>query len=81
MLANTPLVKNLKIPEYEQMILNGKKNLAERFAEIDIATVRTELKREDDAARKYPKGMARIFRLPDLPNKISQLDQRMANFG
>lgn len=77
MLANTPLVKNLKIPEYEQMILNGKNNLAERFAEIDITAVRTELRREDDAARKYPKGMARIFRLPDLPNKISRLDQKI----
>ncbi len=78
-LANTPLVKNLKIPEYEQMILNGKKNLAERFAEIDIATVRVELKREDEAARKYPKGMARILRLPDLPGKIGQLDQKIVN--
>ena len=81
MLANTPLIKNLKIPEYEKMILNDKKNLAERFAEIDIATVRAELRRENDAARKYPKGMGRIFRLPDLPHKISQLDQKAARYG
>jgi hypothetical protein len=78
-LANTPLIKNLKIAEYEQIILGGKKNLAERFAEIDITAVRTELRREDDAARKYPKGMARIFRLPNLPNKISQFGQKMIN--
>jgi hypothetical protein len=81
MLANTPLIKNLKIPVYERMVLNGKKNLAERFAEIDIASVRAELRRENDAARKYPKGMGRIFRLPDLPNKISRLDQKMILSG
>ncbi len=81
MLANTPLIKNLKILEYEQMILNGKKNLAERFTEIDITAVRAELRREDDAARNYPKGMDRILRLPDLPDKISQLGQKIINFG
>jgi hypothetical protein len=80
-LANTPLIKNLKIPEYEQIILNGKKNLAERFSEIDIAAVRTELRREDDTARKYPKGMARIFRLPNLPDTISKFDQKMIKNG
>jgi hypothetical protein len=81
MLANTPLVKNLNITEYVEMILNGKANLAERFAEIDVASVRTELRREDDAARKYPKGMAKIFKLADLPTKISQLDQIMNRTG
>lgn len=71
MIANTPLVKNLAIPEYVEIILDGKKNLAERFAEIDIATVRAALKQEDEAARKYPKGMIKLFKQSDLPNKIS----------
>lgn len=70
MVANTPLVKNLKIPEYVEMLLNGKKDLAERFAEIDIASVRAGLQKENETARKYPKGMAKIFRMSDLPNKI-----------
>lgn len=78
MLANTPLIKNLKLPEYVEMILNGKKSLAERFADINIKLVRDELKRESDGARKYPKGMTRIFRLADLPNKITQIVQKVA---
>lgn len=77
MLADTPLVNNLDNPEYVEILLNGKKNLAERFAEIDIATVREALQQEDEAARKYPKGMAKIFKLADLPNKISLLVQKM----
>jgi hypothetical protein len=81
MLANTPLVKNLKNPEYEKIILNGKNSLAERFADIDIASVRAELRQQDDAARKYPKGMAKIFKLSDLPQKISQLAQKMVMNG
>jgi hypothetical protein len=66
-------VKNLSIPEYVEIILDGKKDLAGRFAEIDIASVRAALQKEDEAARKYPKGMAKIFKIPDLPNKIAQI--------
>lgn len=72
MLANTPLVKNLKIPEYVEIILEGKMNLAERFAEIDIATVRAALQEEDIASRKHPKGMAKILRMEDFPRKIDR---------
>lgn len=78
MMANTPLIKNLGNPAYVEIILDKKKNLAERFAEIDITSVRAALQQEDEAARKYPKGMARIFNLPDLPNKISQLVQKVS---
>jgi hypothetical protein len=54
MLANTALVKNLNIPEYMEIILAGKMNLAERFADIDIVSVRQALKQENEDERKYP---------------------------
>jgi len=47
-------------------------NLAERFAEIDIATVRAALQEEDIASRKHPKGMAKILRMEDFPRKIDR---------
>ena len=81
MLADTPLVKNLDNPEYVEILLAGKKNLAERFAEIDIATVRAALQQGDEAARKYPKGMAKIFKITDLPNKIAQMALKKARTG
>ena len=81
MLADTPLVKNLDNPEYVEIILDGKKNLAERFAEIDISSVRAALQHEDEAARKYPKGMAKIFKISDLPNKISQIALKKLGLG
>jgi len=73
MLADTPLIKNLSNPEYVEIILDGKKNLAERFAEIDIVSVRTTLQQKDEAARKYPRGMAKIFKIPNLPNRMGQI--------
>ena len=79
MLADTPLVKNLDNAEYLEILLNGKKNLAERFADIDIALVRTGLQKGDEAARKYPKGMAKIFKISDLPKKIGQIALQMSN--
>jgi len=73
MLANTPLVKNLNIPEYKEIILSGKANLANRFADIDIGLVREMLKQEDEDARKYPKGMVKIFNIAHLPEILSKL--------
>jgi len=76
MLANTPLVKNLKIPEYREIILSGKTSLADRFADIDIGLVREMLKQEDEDARKYPKGMAKIFNIAHLPEILSKLTSK-----
>lgn len=73
MLPNTPLVRNLKNPEYVELMLNGNASLAERFAEIDIQCVREELRKQDVKARKYPKGMAKVFKLPELPKKLSKM--------
>lgn len=76
MLADTPLVKNLKNAEYVEIILDGKSNLAERFAEIDIKLVRETLRKQDNEAKKYPRGMAKIFKLPQLPQKLSKMVSR-----
>ncbi len=43
MLAETPLVKNLKNKDYLKLLLNGTSSLEQRFAQIDASTVRQEL--------------------------------------
>jgi len=70
MLADTPLVRNLTNPEYVGILLKGKDSLAERFAEIDIQQVRQEEKQNERRWRKYPKRMCRLFKIPDLPQKM-----------
>lgn len=73
MLADTPLVRNLSNPEYVSILLKGKENLADRFAEIDIQQVRQEEKENERRWRKYPKRMCRLFKIPDLPQKLMKM--------
>ena len=70
MLADTPLVKNLASPDYVAILLKGRKNLAERFAAIDIQQVRREEQENEKRWRKYPKRMTKLFKIPHLPQKL-----------
>ena len=70
MLADTLLVRNLANPDYVAILLKGEKNLAERFATIDIQQVRREEKENDQRWKKYPKRMAKIFKMAHLPQKL-----------
>jgi hypothetical protein len=70
MLAQTPLVKNLDNPQYLEIILNGKASLAERFAEIDISQVRQAHTEAQTSTQRYPRKMAKVFKIPHLPGKL-----------
>lgn len=73
MLAQTPLVKNLENPQYMEIILNGKANLAGRFAEIDIVQVRKAFVEAQIVTQKYPKRMAEVFKIPNLPQRLLKM--------
>jgi hypothetical protein len=75
MLANIALIKNLKVPQYVEIILAGKNDLAQRFADIDIELVRQELKQDEEDENKYLKGMATLFRISNLPAKLAEVTQ------
>lgn len=70
MIAETPLVKNLENPHYMNLILNGKKSLAERFAQIDVQKVRQELKENQKQIQDLPAKMREIAKIPNLPKKL-----------
>jgi len=67
MSPNMALVPNLNKPEYLEQILNGRASLAERFSEIDHQLVLEEMRKENEIARKYHKGMAKLFKVEQLP--------------
>ena len=67
MLPATPLVRNLQSADYTGIILKGAATLAQRFADIDRTQVRKELDDAQKAAQKYPRHMAKLFKIPDLP--------------
>lgn len=79
MLADTPLIKNLDNPEYVEIILDGRSSLAERFAQVDIKLVREELKAQAEILRKYPKRMAKLFKLHQPPTLLVKVPAEMAS--
>ncbi|MCP4937073.1 MAG: transposase [bacterium] len=70
MLSQTPLVKNLDNPQYMKIILNGQESLAAQFALIDIVEVRKLFAQTQEGTQKYPKGMAKVFKIPHLPSQL-----------
>jgi hypothetical protein len=72
MIADTPLVRNLEIPQYMKILLKGNQNLEQRFAQIDTQKVREEMKKHEEEWRGLPKGIRRILKMPDLPQKLFQ---------
>ena len=53
MIADTPLVRNLQNPRYLQILLHGQATLEDRFAQIDIQTVRKELQAAQVSLRAF----------------------------
>jgi hypothetical protein len=70
MLADTPLVKNLQNDEYMQILLNGKLNLQELFAEIDVTEVRNELKSTQGNIEKIPAKLKKLTNQTDYPEML-----------
>ena len=72
MLADTLLVKYLENLKYLEILLNGHNNLAECFSDIEIKLVRQEFTAKQKKIQPWPTGMAKIFKITNLPEKFSQ---------
>ena len=69
MLADTPLVKNLDNPEYMKVLLGGKKNLEELFAELGTVNRAGTDALQADTDRILP-GFRAPMKLPTLPDQL-----------
>ena len=72
-LADTPLVRNLKHEQYCQIILNGCATLAERFSQIDAKLVQEQLKQANNNHERIPQEVKKMIGNSDLPERISAL--------
>jgi hypothetical protein len=70
MLANTPLVKNLRNDEYLSTLLNGRSGLEELFAEIDITEVRGELRKSQCNPAKIPAKLKKLTTEKTFPERL-----------
>jgi hypothetical protein len=78
MIADTPLVRNLQNPCYLKTLLNGQTTLEERFAQIDVGTVRKELEAAQASLEKVPLAIRQLIALPTFPEDMCRLFQKAA---
>lgn len=71
MLADTPLVKNLDNPEYMKLLLDGKANLEELFAELGAIPFKSA-DESVDSDRVLP-GFRALIKLSTLPEQVVRL--------
>lgn len=70
MIADTPLIRNLKNANYRKMIMGDKNNLAEVFADIDVETVRTRMKEHGNCNEKIPAQIKTLLKKQCLPSLL-----------
>ena len=76
LLADTPLIANLKSEEYLNAILGDCKSLEQRFSQIDAAQVREYLTHQHNEPLKFSAKIKPLIKQESLPIKIVQLFQR-----
>ena len=69
MLADTPLIRNLENPAYMKMLLDGKENLEELFADLGQSAVKDMVESQVEHSYILP-GFAALAKLKKLPEKI-----------
>jgi hypothetical protein len=69
MLADTPLVKNLDNPHYMKILLDGKANLEELFAELGATHLAGTDGLQANTDRILP-GFRTLIKLPTLPDQV-----------
>jgi hypothetical protein len=72
-LAETPLVQNLRNDEYMKIILKGCSSLSERFPQIDAGQVQQEMAKVVENNCKILPGIKKIIRDEELAVKFSAL--------
>ena len=69
MLANTPLVKNLDNSAYMEILLDGKADLEELFAQLSSVSLLSDETLQTDTNRILP-GFRSLMKLPTLPQQV-----------
>lgn len=72
-LADTPLVQNLKNDQYVKIILNGCSTLGERFSQIDAHLVQEEMANAAESNGKILPAIKKMVKDAELTVKISAL--------
>ena len=79
MLGDTPLVMNLRNKDFMEVLLDGKKNLAERFADIDTEIVREQVRKSTGTEYPVSAKLKKIIGTPMFPETLRLLIDKKAS--
>ena len=76
MLEDTPLVMNLRNKDFMDILLDGRQNIGERFADIDADIVRTQMNKS--TGNEYPVSikLKKIISAPTFLESLTSLIDR-----
>ena len=79
MLKDTPLVMNLRNKDFMDILLGGKKSLAQRFADVDAQIVRRQMNKS--ARNEYPVSakLKRLITAPTFPESLTSIIDKKAS--
>jgi hypothetical protein len=72
MIADTPLVKNLDNAEYMKILLGGKTNLEELFADLEMSVITISVGHNIEIGRLLP-GFRKLIAQKNMPEQVVQL--------
>ena len=73
MVADTPLVKNLRNETYLEILLHGRDTLEALFADIDVLSVRKQLNDSQTCWQKIPAKIKKMIGQPQFPQTLAHL--------
>ena len=79
MLKDTPLVMNLRNKDFMEVLLSGKSDLAQRFADVDAEIVRQELNSSTARANRPSARLKKIIGAPTFLESLTSLVTKMAS--
>ena len=79
MLKDTPLVMNLRNKDFMEILLDGKRNLAERFADVDAEMVREQMRRSTGTEYEVSAKMKKIISAPSFSESLVLLIDKNAS--
>ena len=79
MLKDTPLVMNLRNKNFMDILLGGKKNLAQRFADVDAEIVRQQMNKSTGTKYSLSAKLKKIISAQAFPESLTTLLDKEAS--
>ena len=78
MLARTPLVRNPQNSACMNILLDGRATLEEVFAQIEIDTLRQEIRNAQPDSESIPARLKTLIAMPAYPQKLIEIIEKAA---